>query len=74
MINILNCVDGLLGIFGCEMLMGCMFGVGLSIRCCMYVLLFIFIYWRIELYNLNDNSVEDDICVFFVILWIYWLI
>lgn len=35
MISILNCVDGLLGIFGCEMYMECSFGVGLSIRCCM---------------------------------------
>lgn len=38
MICVLNCVDGLLDINGCELLRGCMFGVGLNFRCCMYFL------------------------------------
>lgn len=37
MISILNCADGLSGISGCEMSMGCTSGVGLSIRCRTYV-------------------------------------
>lgn len=67
MISILNCADGLSGISGCEMSKGCTSGVGLSIRCRTYVSLFISTYRRIELHNLNDNNVEDDTCVSFVI-------
>lgn len=38
-----------------------------------YVFFVIICMWKNELHNLNDNSVEDDTCVSFVISRIHWL-
>lgn len=41
MITILHCADGRADIAGCEIFRGCMSGVGFSLKCSMYVILFL---------------------------------